>query len=386
MKIAIFHNLPGGGGKRSLKEWMSVLSNTNELHLYGFADLTPDFCNVSSHATQIFALPTNPKVGKGIMGKFFSIIRSEYYGRILAKKINAESYDVAFILQCEVTNSPPLLRMLRHKCVYYCQEPLTRMLEPHYNQRSLRSPGRSFLKMVLTHILIWYDRFNAKYADLILCNSYFSKENIYRAYGRYPALAYLGINVDRFSILRGVSKDKKKFLSVGHLNSAKGHDFVIRALALVVPSLRPEVEIVYNLEDDSYKSYLQGLAAELDVDLILTKSPTDADLLIKYNSSYVLLCAPRLEPLGLSPLEAMACGTPVIGAAEGGIRETVVDCKTGLLVEREPAAMAMAIERVLTDEYLYLSLRSNCRQHVVTNWTWGKSADIINQHLVEAMV
>jgi len=55
---------------------------------------------------------------------------------------------------------------------------------------------------------------------------------------------------------------------------------------------------------------------------------------------------PRLEPFGFAPLEANACGFPVVAVAEEGIRGTVVDGVNGLLVEDHPDAIAHAIQRL----------------------------------------
>jgi len=61
------------------------------------------------------------------------------------------------------------------------------------------------------------------------------------------------------------------------------------------------------------------------------------------------LYAPRLEPVRYAPLEANACELPVVGVAEGGLRETIVDGVNGLLVD-PPVALAEGIERIGCDE------------------------------------
>ena len=65
-----------------------------------------------------------------------------------------------------------------------------------------------------------------------------------------------------------------------------------------------------------------------------------------YRSADVLVAAPWYEPFGLTPLEAMACGVPVVGTAVGGLTDTVVDGVTGDLVPaRDPRALGAAIRR-----------------------------------------
>jgi glycosyltransferase involved in cell wall biosynthesis len=95
-----------------------------------------------------------------------------------------------------------------------------------------------------------------------------------------------------------------------------------------------------------------------------------------------LLYAPRLEPFGLAPLEANACGLPVIAVAEGGVRETVVDQVNGLLVENNPVAMAEAIARLSSDPSLARKLGAKARHAVKENWDLNAAIDRLEQKLI----
>ena len=73
---------------------------------------------------------------------------------------------------------------------------------------------------------------------------------------------------------------------------------------------------------------------------------TDEEVRHEYRRAAAVLL-PGAEDFGIAPVEAQACGCPVVALAEGGARETVVDGETGILVaESTPAAFADAIDRV----------------------------------------
>jgi glycosyltransferase involved in cell wall biosynthesis len=108
-----------------------------------------------------------------------------------------------------------------------------------------------------------------------------------------------------------------------------------------------------------------------------------------YSEAAVFCCPSVYEPFGIINLEAMACETPVVGTAVGGIRETVVPEETGLLVELEPRSaddpepsdaprlardLAAAIERLLADERWATALGRRGRQRVVEHYEWQRVA------------
>jgi glycosyltransferase involved in cell wall biosynthesis len=75
-----------------------------------------------------------------------------------------------------------------------------------------------------------------------------------------------------------------------------------------------------------------------------------ADVPALLRSSDLVLCLPWYEPFGIVPLEAMACGVPVVGTAVGGLLDTVVPAVTGTLVEPQRPAMVAAAVRDLLDD------------------------------------
>ncbi len=168
--------------------------------------------------------------------------------------------------------------------------------------------------------------------------------------------------------------DKDRFvLSVGALNPRKGFDFITRSLAQVAPADRPDLVIASNFSLDAERQYLSALAAQLNVRTTLLERVSDDELVNLYNRASFTVYAPVMEPFGLVPLESMACGTPVIGVREAGVRETVRDRETGLLVDRDEGQFAQAIQELVRDDSLTRDLGERGRQYVTKKWTWDVS-------------
>lgn len=145
-----------------------------------------------------------------------------------------------------------------------------------------------------------------------------------------------------------------RLLVIGRLVQRKGVDDAIRALAqldgveLLVAG-GPDRE---QLSGDPEAMRLQQLAADLGVAhrVRLLGQVPHAELPALILSADAVVCLPWYEPFGIVPLEAMACGVPVVGTAVGGLLDTVVDGSTGYLVPpHHPAAVARAVRNLLGD-------------------------------------
>jgi D-inositol-3-phosphate glycosyltransferase len=148
---------------------------------------------------------------------------------------------------------------------------------------------------------------------------------------------------------------RKRILTVARLVERKGVEDLIRALPRVpgadlVVAGGPPADAV---AADPYAAKLRRLAAELEVSdrLRLLGAVPAHEMPAWYRSSDVVAATPWYEPFGLSPLEAMACGRPVVASAVGGLTDTVVDGVTGDLVPpRDPRALGITLRRLLGDE------------------------------------
>jgi hypothetical protein len=99
------------------------------------------------------------------------------------------------------------------------------------------------------------------------------------------------------------------------------------------------------------------------------------ELYLWYAAADVAVTTPWYEPFGLTPLEAMACGAPVIGSRVGGIAFTIADGETGYLVPpRDPEALHLRLEDVLRDPEQRLRMGLAGRARVLRSFTWQQVA------------
>jgi glycosyltransferase involved in cell wall biosynthesis len=395
MRIALYHNLPSGGAKRTLNESTRKLAGRHHLDVYtlscsehDFADLRPW---VSSH--RVFPFQPLPLL-ESPFGRLNQVLRYADLKRLrrltkaIAAEIDAGRYDVAVIHPCQYEKSSSILRYLtRTPSVYYCQEPLRllyeTMPERPYDDAAI---GRRRLLNKLDPLPAFYyralrkvDRDNTRKAGRVLVNSEFMAQAVGSIYNVDAQVSYHGVDVEQF---RPASFAKRHMvLSVGSLTPLKGFDFLVRAMSRYPAAGRPQLVIASNFQNPPERAYLESLASDLKVEMVLEGAVSDARLLQLYNEAKAVVYAPVREPFGLVTLEAMACGTPVVAVAEGGISETTIDGQTGFLTSRDPKQFAMAVQRVVNDEALARQYGENGRRHVLAHWTWDRAADSLEQHL-----
>jgi glycosyltransferase involved in cell wall biosynthesis len=163
-----------------------------------------------------------------------------------------------------------------------------------------------------------------------------------------------------------------RVLSVGRLVERKGFEDLISAM-VAVPGA--ECVIVGGREDDPYARRLRDLAAGCGVaDRVrLVGAVPPAEMPRWYRSADVLAATPWYEPFGLTPLEAMACGVPVVATAVGGLTDTVVPGVTGDLVPpRRPDLLADSLRDLLDAPRRRAEMGRQGRRRVETHFSWDR--------------
>jgi glycosyltransferase involved in cell wall biosynthesis len=231
--------------------------------------------------------------------------------------------------------------------------------------------------------VIALDNQNISFARYILTNSYYSHEAILRAYGLNAFVSYLGVDAERFQRL---PLPKEGYvLSVGACHHGKGFEFILKSLSLIRAPQRPKFVIVSNVVDPDWRTYLMETARDLEVQLEIKHLVSDSELVGLYNRAKLFVYGSYLEPFGLAPLEAMACGTPVVAVKEGGVRESVLHKETGLLTERDESTFAEATTELLEDDERRERMGRRAVEVVRSFWTLRHAGERLEAHLRQAI-
>lgn len=336
------------------------------------------------------------EVARGVRS---DILAMDLHCQRCAEQIVAGNFDVLFSNTSRDFAVTSIGRLTDLPRVLYLQEPLRELYEASpelpwstpdtgstEGSRSTRRRSglvRHSLRSRKLGILMREEQRNARAFDRILVNSFYSRESVLRAYGIEAKVCYLGIDTTRFRNL-GLPR-KNTAIGIGAIVPAKSIERAIEAIALI-PDVRPTLEWIGNVCDEAYRRYLEQLALERRVDLQMRVAVSDDELIDALNRASVMIYTPRLEPFGYAPLEAGACGLPVVGVREGGLRETVLDGETGFLTENDPRAFARALEKILSNPGLGRLLGANGRRWITETWTTEHLTDRLEGQLVSAVL
>ncbi len=179
----------------------------------------------------------------------------------------------------------------------------------------------------------------------------------------------------------GLAQGKFLVLQLGRMVPRKGIDTVIQGLALLRQRHGIDAQLVVVGGDDTARGLppspefarLRALATELNLreHVIFTGRKDRNELRYYYSAADVFVTTPWYEPFGITPVEAMACARPVIGADVGGIKSTVVDGETGFLIPpRDPSALSDRLALLRANPSLARSMGDDGLRRAYQHYTW----------------
>lgn len=365
MKIAIFHELPFGGARDSIYYFGEILAkNGMSVDLYYTSEKEDE--KKAPFFKEIYYFKFNPAKWKGNNWKLrltndtLDLYRLNRLHKKIAERINAKNYSLVFVHGSQYIEAPFILSHLAALTVFYCHDPNYRIIYEKvlsFHNRKLNYIKRAYEKinrLLRKHL----DKQNISKAKLLLTNSFFAKDIVLKTYGRDSRVAYPGVDV--------------KFFSPG--------------------SAAKDIDIFYigSHEKIDGFSLLKKAMKKMSRNIILkTKMPEDGWIkkeIIRdyYRRSKIVVCLAINEPFGSVPLEAMACGVPVIAVNEGGYKETVMHKVTGYLIARNASQLKNGISKMLNNKGEREKMGESARKYAVDTWSWnirGKELfDILTQY------
>ena len=316
----------------------------------------------------------------------------------MAKNIDKKNFDYVFIHQSkDYVQAPFLISFLKTRSIFFCAEPQRIIYDKglfdmlRIGQRSQKNLFKdiytkstniidNICKKILIKKIKKYDRENISNSDIVLTNSYFSRENILSSYGVDSKVVHLGGDI--FDNNKNIIQKKNQVISIGSINPIKCFDLIILSIANISHEIRPNLLIVGNAVNGRYLEKLKKISSENNVDLTIKLNITDLELKNNIQESRLFAYAPYLEPLGLVVIEAMSLGLPIIGIKEGGVRETIKNNYNGFLVNRDIKSFSKKITELINDKDKYISMKKNSFKQVKEYWNW----DSAYQRFLEAII
>lgn len=171
------------------------------------------------------------------------------------------------------------------------------------------------------HVLRLWDFEISQRPDILVANSKNTAERIKKFYRRDSEIIYPGVDVEKYKVssIKYKGKEREYYLALNRLVRGKGTEIVVEAckrlgLPLKVVGTGAELETLRKI-GGSKTEFLGGVEEDKKIELLA--------------GAKALIVATEQEDFGITPVEAMATGTPVIAARSGGYLETVLEGKTG---------------------------------------------------------
>ncbi len=223
MRIALYHNLPSGGAKRTLYEEAHRLAYDHHVDVFTLSTANFKFADLRSCVNnhQIFDFQPRTLLNSPF-GRLNQVIRLADLRRLrpvllnVAQAIDQGNYDVCLAHPCQFESSPSILRSLQHTpSVYYCHEPLRRLYEemPPRPYEDTASTLPSVLDRIDPLIALYQrgqkrvDRNNLRSAQKVIVNSQFIQTAVKDIYQKDSQVCYHGVDTDWYKPSRLRKKD-----------------------------------------------------------------------------------------------------------------------------------------------------------------------------------
>jgi glycogen synthase len=245
----------------------------------------------------------------------------------------------------------------------------------------------------------WVEQTAIEMADAVIAVSSSTRDDILRLFNVDPKKVHVilnGVDTEEYRPVKkpelltslGIDVTKSFVLFIGRMTRQKGLYYLLKAADFIDPNMQI-VLCAGDSDTPSLQEELEAMVLELSAQragvIWIPEMVSRRTTVALYSHATVFCCPSIYEPFGIINLEAMACGTPVVATAVGGIPEVVADGETGFLVDarlseqppHDPVdadglarALAEAINRFGADPDLKRRMGDAGRRRVVEKFSW----------------
>jgi len=368
MKVALIHDhlAQDGGAEKVLKVLADMFPEAPIYTLlYEEKNVTKYFLNRRIETSVIQKLPGGIK---------------HYQWYLVFMPMAVEFFDLSeYDLVISDTSSFAKGVITKPDCMHicYCHTP-TRYLwsdtHSYINELKYNKWFKKLISMVLSNIRVW-DRLAADRVDVFIANSKTVKQRIAKYYRRDSTVIYPPVETEKFSVidLSNQKKEEKYFLAGCRLAPYKRIDLVVEAFKNLGND--------YNLKifgDGVDQERLKMLAVGANnIEFLGRVSEEEKARLFQGAQAFI---NPQEEDFGITVVESMASGRPVIAYRSGGATETIIEGKTGLFFDKQDSeSLEKAIEKFSTITFNPEEIRTHAEQFSVKNFT-DQISEFISSH------
>jgi glycosyltransferase involved in cell wall biosynthesis len=256
------------------------------------------------------------------------------------------------------------------------------------------------LRTKLSNIMMWQlaqlEAESARHATLIATVSKYSARKIAQFYDVDEAKIRIvpnGVDLQKFKPVEASEKFKHNFgignkpcvLFVGRLIPRKGLHFLVEAAEHIVREEKSAIFVIAG-EGPLRKHFIAQLKKlNVSKNFVFLGDVHDDALPILYNCCDVFVSPSIQEGQGLTLLEAQATAKPVVAFRVGGVNESVLNKKTGLLIKPDSRELANTVLKILSDNSLSEKMGRQGREFVRRNFSWNVCAEKMFQVYLEAL-
>lgn len=317
-------------------------------------------CDIFPHA-DIFTLAYNPdliskKINRhNIQTSFiqnlpFGVSKCQQYLPLhpfASEQFDLSGYDLVISSESGISKGIILDPFTCHIC--YCHSPMRYLWNMYHEYKKGMGKIKRILWAIISNHMRQWDYINSQRVDYFIANSKNVRLRIKKYYNKESEVIYPPVEFSKFKN----NPSKEFYLFLGQLNPYKKADLAVRAFNKSNKKLTV-------IGDGPQKKELKKIAGSNIK--ILGKQSDSA--VVNFYSKCKGLVFPGEEDFGITPLEAMASGKPVIAYRKGGALETVIDGKTGILFdEQNEISLLQAINRAEKIQWNFEQIRDHAKKY-----------------------